>query len=213
MTHLLSNLPTVLSNVLPNLTTVVFIVLTILLLFSYMYIIWYNFLKCRNDLKLVQYIVKTYLRDFDKICSENNIKYWADSGTLLGAVREGGMIPHDDDIDVCILEEDYEKLSMILKDHPIYKLPKNGYIDRFTRRDIENIYIDVFVCNKKDGVIRYSDPENIKRWPKMFYKEEELFPLKRVKFNDLEIPIPDNPVPYLERSYGNWKTPVVWSRH
>lgn len=60
-------------------------------------------------LKQEQEIQLRILRYFDKICKENKIQYFLFAGSLLGAVREKGLIPWDDDIDVCIKSEDVDR--------------------------------------------------------------------------------------------------------
>ena len=67
-------------------------------------------------LKKAKLIMLDELMELDKICKKYNIHYWIDGGTLLGAVRHKGFIPWDDDIDVCVLEEDYNKLLKIIEE-------------------------------------------------------------------------------------------------
>lgn len=60
---------------------------------------------------------------FDKFCQENGLTYFLDSGTALGAVRHGGFIPWDDDIDVGMPRKDYERLLRLQE-----KLPSNLFL-------------------------------------------------------------------------------------
>ena len=50
------------------------------------------------------------LAEFDRVCRKHDINYQIFAGTLLGAVRHEGFSPWDDDVDVCLLRGDYEKL-------------------------------------------------------------------------------------------------------
>lgn len=55
------------------------------------------------------------LHEFDALCREHGLDYWLAFGTLLGAVRHGGFIPWDDDIDVGMMRDDAEELMSILE--------------------------------------------------------------------------------------------------
>lgn len=71
-----------------------------------------------KSLREVQMIEFEILNEFKKFCDKHNIKYYLVGGTLLGAVRHKGFIPWDDDIDVGILRNDYDKLLKLLKKDP-----------------------------------------------------------------------------------------------
>ena len=53
---------------------------------------------------------------FDEVCRKNHLKYYVAFGTLLGIIRHHGFIPWDDDIDVCMFRDDYEKLKELRGD-------------------------------------------------------------------------------------------------
>lgn len=68
-----------------------------------------------SDLRKAQIRMLQIANEFDQLCRKNNIEYWLMAGTLLGAKRHGGFIPWDDDFDVGVKLEDYEKLMTVLK--------------------------------------------------------------------------------------------------
>ena len=55
------------------------------------------------------------LKEIDKICQQHQIAYFADWGTLLGAVRHGGMIPWDDDLDIVMKRADYQRFLEVVE--------------------------------------------------------------------------------------------------
>ena len=55
------------------------------------------------------------LNEFKNICDKHSLKYYAMGGTLLGAVRHSGFIPWDDDIDVCMPRDDFERFLIVVE--------------------------------------------------------------------------------------------------
>lgn len=62
------------------------------------------------------------LVEFQRVCKKYGLSYFADSGTLIGAVRHKGYIPWDDDIDIVMMRADYEKLLEVAKQEFQYPL-------------------------------------------------------------------------------------------
>ncbi len=85
-----------------------------------------NMPKATGEVREWQLELLELLKEFDKICRENNLQYWLDFGTLLGAIRHKGFIPWDDDLDVSMMSSDVDKVIPILKE----KFKDSNYIVR-----------------------------------------------------------------------------------
>ncbi|WP_308603316.1 LicD family protein [uncultured Fibrobacter sp.] len=72
-----------------------------------------------NSLRRLQLKELELLKSFQKICAEQSFSYFALGGTLLGAVRHKGFIPWDDDIDIGIPREDYERFLDYCQNHEV----------------------------------------------------------------------------------------------
>ena len=66
-----------------------------------------------KKLKEVWAVELDLLAEFDRVCKKHNIKYITSGGTMLGAVRHHGFIPWDDDVDLMMMRDEYEKLCKI----------------------------------------------------------------------------------------------------
>lgn len=111
----------------------------------------------KTPLEQMKLVELKLLKVLNKICKENNIKYWLDGGTLLGAVRHGGFIPWDDDIDVGMLREDYEKfLKLASKELPSdiflqnWDTEKNFFLPMTKLRDKYSSIIEIEDRNSKN---------------------------------------------------------------
>ncbi len=146
------------------------------------------------------------LKLFIKICEENNLKYFAAGGTLIGAIRHDGFIPWDDDIDLMMPRKDYEKFLEIapnylddnyflqyyktekyyynghaqIRDNNTTCFTKNSYFDIKHNKN-SGIFIDIFpydiVSGEDDKLVK-----NLIMWKKMFISEiaPDPNPIKRI---------------------------------
>jgi lipopolysaccharide cholinephosphotransferase len=69
-----------------------------------------------STLQQLQAMEMEVLDAIDELCRKHGISWWLDSGTALGARRHGGFIPWDDDIDIGMLREDYDRFCQVAPD-------------------------------------------------------------------------------------------------
>ena len=67
----------------------------------------------KPEMKQLWAVLLDLMVQFDKVCKKNGVKYFLDSGTLLGAVRHKGFIPWDNDVDVIMFRSEYDKLCKV----------------------------------------------------------------------------------------------------
>ena len=118
------------------------------------------------------------LQEVDKVCRRHNLKWFADCGTLLGTIRHKGYIPCDDDLDICMLRDDYEKFVRYAEEelpegYAVLNLRKKGdpfyqYLTRVTsgrQFKFEQDYLkEYYDCYYPSGVdvfpLDYVEPDS-----------------------------------------------------
>jgi len=109
-----------------------------------------------TPLEQAQKVMLDMLITLHKICKEHDIKFWITDGTLLGSVRHKGFIPWDDDADLAMLREDYEKFLRIIPNHlpKPYKLETEKVNTHGKHNWTKILYLDDFEWQESDGTHR-----------------------------------------------------------
>jgi len=162
-------------------------------------------------------VVYQMIKDVLELCKRSKIPIWAEGGTLLGAIREKGLIKWDDDGDFGI---PIRFISRFFALSPT--LNSLGYTVSGTRFGIKvflkngtpavnNLpftypFMDIFVSHTTlDNIITTTHGP----LARCYFFLEELFPLMDCEFGPITVPCAHNSVPYLNRCYGtksDWKT-------
>lgn len=157
------------------------------------------------------------MMEVDQLLEQHKLPYWATCGTLLGAVRHAGLIPWDDDLDICMYQHDVERLLLLtdaLKSRGLAMVQhwigmyKIFFINgraiegkecnwTFPALDI----FPVFLTNKNS--IHYVSETALSYWPnEYFFPHEVEDPRPRVPFGPMNIPVPHHAHTIVSRMYG-----------
>ncbi len=110
------------------------------------------FPEAEGNMRIMQKANARLMFELDSICSQAHLPYWTAYGSLVGTLSRNGFIPWDDDIDICMMREDAEKLAAICSSNPDFQLTLvyDSYVFcrqlRFSSRD-KNIpcFVDVSI--------------------------------------------------------------------
>lgn len=120
----------------------------------------------------VQFVLLSMLKDIDALCRKYDISYWLTGGSALGAVRHKGFIPWDDDADIGMMREDYERFVHVVDELgetyiaqnyelderfnvavPMKVRKKDTYCEEFNVllknkcKECDGLFIDIFVVD------------------------------------------------------------------
>jgi len=184
--------------------------------------------KGKKDKYLLQgknlIVAEKMLEDVTRILEKHSVRYWLDFGTLLGIVREGRILPWDDDMDISIFEEDRQKVHDVVMpeikrlNYRIYSrmhemdddILKNGDFRTFKVRNYRwkffkgYVKIDIFVMYKKGDYIYWREFNKRHRLPLSLVKE-----FNTIEFKGKEYIKPKDTDAYLTYHYGNWRVPIA----
>lgn len=158
--------------------------------------------------------------DLAEAFRKEKVTWWIDYGSILGAVRNGGQIPHDKDGDAGVLEEEKETVM-----RAIDRLEKQGYfVIRKERQSgtfaagnsvkvcmsrLNRTNVDLFFWHQNGEVFTRHNWCTVDQYKGRDVPKDKLFPTKPIAYEGMTLPGPADPEWMCEHRYGpDWRTPI-----
>ena len=164
----------------------------------------YPVLKDSVATSMIKLLEKTTI-----LLEKNDIPYWATCGTLLGIERHKGLIPWDDDLDINVPLEYIDKTKKVLKTQNLSISKANGGY-KITHKN-SYPFVDIIVVNKVKDKWMLCYPlkdnkecsyETAKNWPQECFLDTDVFPLKKIPFENITVNVPNNYLNLIKQLYG-----------
>lgn len=114
-----------------------------------------------SKMKAVWGVEIDILKEIAQICAKHNLRYFVVGGTMLGAVRHKGYIPWDDDIDVSLFREDFNKFKKVASEDL-----KPPYFLKTTETDVNYYSNSIYVCNSDTTGIENNPNNHVQKFNK-----------------------------------------------
>jgi hypothetical protein len=164
----------------------------------------------------------------DKYLTMYNVPYTITAGTLLGAIRDSGIISHDDDIDIDVYGEDrdtrvQEAMNQLVTDHK-GKFAFYPFFFGYKLVDLAHWRSDCQESGAQIDIIRRLpdhkggfklNNKSCRAWPKECnVPDTDVFPITRGMFGPIKVNMPSEPEKLVEQMYGHdWHTPKKFNFH
>lgn len=158
--------------------------------------------------------LKELLREWIRIAEDNNITWFCNGGTLLGAIRDKGLIHYDNDIDLFVFLRDFHKIkNMKCGDKYEISYCEQGFQLHYKGRMFPFIDLWIEAPNPNDPskiiiaspVLSDGSPTYVAHmiWPNDNYDIADVSSFDSVPFEDLMVNVPKNGEMYLRKMYGD----------
>lgn len=143
---------------------------------------------------------------------ENGFEAFIVGGTLLGAVRDGEILAHDDDADIAYLSSSSHPSDLILENNRLHDLLLDqgfrvirhswSHLQVLSENSEEDYYVDIFTAFYKSGC--FHEPIHVRARG----MEDSILPLTELELHGFRLPAPRDPNAWLAACYGpSWRTP------
>lgn len=119
--------------------------------------IFLNMPKAEGTLREIQIVNNYILQRIKYICDSNNIEFFLTGGNLIGAIRHHGFIPWDDDIDIGMMVNDYQRFSELIVDdeelssHLYYGKVNGKALIKVKLKGYESFWVDIFLYDRYEA--------------------------------------------------------------
>lgn len=176
----------------------------------------------KKEIQEMQRVLLEDLKVFDSICDNNNIDYFLSSGSLLGAVRHKGFIPWDDDLDIMLTRDNYNKLLSICDQFPsrymllnysndigvpiIYSHLVDTYYKcykEYTGTNRDFLHIDIYACDYIKNN-RFTKGQ-LAKWIELILNRVYSYRKGHTSFDSHLLFVKKNIIRFFNRIFVNWK--------